>query len=437
MTTSAFIISRPDGAERRVSGYRYAAPRPDAKQYASQGRVPRLPPKVDLRPYMTPVENQGGSNSCVANAVAGAYEYLVKRHRGDDAYDVSRLFIYYNARARSGSAHEDEGSIVADAIDSLREQGACSEQTWPYDESIVNEEPAPEAYEEAGQFLVEDMQHVPTSLDAWRAALAEGYPIIFGMSLFGSFDKHRKPGLVPMPTPRESARDSHGGHAMLCVGYSDPDQLFIVRNSWGPDWGDQGYCYIPYGYLMNDKFNGGDSWIIRQLENVDVDAGTWGDDTALVGELDTELAKMGEEEFGAMLDAMGDVALEYRLGLIFLHAANADGEITEEEIDEIAGYLGQTYEALGSSHDPAKVLRNCLRSLEDERLLHESVELFGAHLPNTALASIVSSLQEVIGVDGLAEEEEGFLYELVEAWQIDEAAHAEEEAEGDEETEEG
>lgn len=427
---SAFVISRPDGSERRVSGYRYAAPRPDAKPYlASSSRVSRLPPKVDLRPFMTPVENQGGSNSCVANAVAGAYEYLVKRHRGDDAYDVSRLFIYFNARKRSGIEHEDQGSMIADAIDSLREEGACAEETWPYDESVVNEEPSPEAYDEASQFLVEDMQHVPTALDAWRAALAEGYPVIFGMSLFQSFDKHRKPGLVPMPSARESSRESHGGHAMLCVGYSDPDKLFIVRNSWGPDWGDQGYCYIPYGYLMNEQFNSGDSWIIRQLENVDMDAGTWGDDTALVGELDTELAHLTDDQWSAMLDAMGEVPLEFRLGLIFLHAASADGEITDEEIQEIGGYLEQTFAQLGSSYEPVKVLKNCLRSLDDEQLLQESVALFAEHLPKTALASILSSLQEVIGVDGLAEEEEGFLYELVEAWQIEEGRHAEEEEE--------
>ena len=92
---------------------------------------------------------------------------------------------------------------------------------------------------------------VPTELEAWKQVLAEGYPIIFGLSLFGSFDKQRKPGYVPEPSEGETGRESHGGHAMLAVGYSDPDEMFIVRNSWGPDWGDKGYCYIPYDY--NDE----------------------------------------------------------------------------------------------------------------------------------------------------------------------------------------
>ena len=256
---SEFEFERPDGSRRAVSGYRYAAPRSDAKRYAaSTSRGKALPPKVDLRSFMTPVEDQGRLSSCVANAVAGAYEYLVKRHRGDDAYDVSRLFVYYNAREKSGDEKDDGGSVIAHAIDSLRSEGACSEQTWPYDPNRVNQKPNGQAYDEASQFLVEDMQLVPTTLDGWKGALADGYPIVFGVSLYDSFDKQKKKGLVPVPSPTESSRASHGGHSMLCVGYSDPDQVFIVRNSWGASWGDKGYCYIPYAYLMNQKFNSGD-----------------------------------------------------------------------------------------------------------------------------------------------------------------------------------
>jgi hypothetical protein len=95
---------------------------------------------------MTAVENQGELMSCVANAVAGAYEYLVKRHQGEEAYDVSRLFVYYNARAKEGPVNEDSGSYIADAISSLGEFGACSEETWCYDPQQVNAEPSADAY---------------------------------------------------------------------------------------------------------------------------------------------------------------------------------------------------------------------------------------------------------------------------------------------------
>jgi len=440
--TQGFVIDRPDGTRRAVSGYRYAAPRPDAKRYASAAsHVQKLPPKVDLRSFMTDVEDQGALSSCVANAVAGAYEYLVKRHRGDDAYDVSRLFIYYNARDQDGSADEDSGALIASAIDSLREKGACSEETWPYDPDTVNEAPDDGAYEEASQFLVEDMQLVPTTLAAWKGALAEGYPIIFGISLFESFDAHRKRGVVPMPSPSEASRESHGGHAMLCVGYSDPDRVFIVRNSWGASWGDKGYCYIPYDYLMSAKFNDGDSWIIRQLENLEVDDGTWGDEESLVGDMDTELSKMSEEDYHAMLEAMGKMPFETRIALVFLWASAADGEVSDPEIVEIAGYMQKLLESLGSPYDAEKVLRNAAQKLENEAVVERSIALLGEHLPTTMLASILSSLREVIGVDDLSEEEEAVFARLVEAWQIEEGGDEESEEEdeegGDEEDEEG
>ena len=181
-------INRADGSSRKVHGYKAAKPKAGTKQYAASSSAPsKLPPKVDLRKYMTKVEDQSEIGSCVANAVAGAYEYLVKKHKGTDSYDVSRLFIYYNARELDGTADEDAGCVITSAIESLKEKGACSEKTWPYEIDKYSEQPPEEAYEEAANFVVEDMQLVPVSLDAWKQALAEGHPIIFGLSLFNSF----------------------------------------------------------------------------------------------------------------------------------------------------------------------------------------------------------------------------------------------------------
>lgn len=418
-----FIITRPDGSERAVSGYRFAAPREGTRAYeATAVAQDDLPAKVDLRPFMTAVENQGQTSSCVANAVAGAYEYLVKRHQGEDAYDVSRMFIYFNARKLDGMEAEDGGSLIGTAIEGLKQFGACSEETWPFVEESVNEEPAPEAYEEASGFLVEDTALVPTDVNAWRSAIAEGHPIIFGISLFKSFDQQRKKGLVPVPSPSESSRESHGGHAMLAVGYSDKDKVFIVRNSWGTEWGDNGYCYIPYSYLCNPKFNGGDSWIIKQLEGATPNQETWADDEdeSVLPDLDHELASMSDEDYGAMIEAMGEVPLETRIAQIFLVVASGDGELSDEELEGTASYMATVMQQLGSDLDPAKVLRFAMRHVEDEELLNESVQLLGEHLSNGMLASILSALQEVVGADGLEEGEEDLIAQLVEAWQVEE-----------------
>lgn len=432
-------FSSPEGNVRRASGYKSRRPQTSDKRYAS-GRIGagQLPPRVDLREKMTPVENQGDTSSCVANAVAGAYEYLVKLHRGED-WDVSRLFIYYNARAVGDSVDpeeqddelDDEGSQIADAIEGLRRYGACSEETWPFDEERVKERPDDESYEEASSFLVEQMELVPTHLDAWKHALAEGHPIIFGLSLYDSFDRQRRPGLVPQPTRNESSRESHSGHAMLAVGYSDRDRVFIVRNSWGDDWGDEGYCYIPYDYLMNSRYNDGDSWIIKQLENAEVDQATWDDDDDSVLEsLDSALGNMSEEDFTALLDAMGKWPLEFRLAHLFLHAAGADGDVSEEEVAGILEFLAPIFEALGTRSSPERVLRNAMREAGNSKLLRESIDLLGEHLDAAVLGSIATSLREVVGADDLSQEEEDFLAAIVEAWQVGDGS--EEEADDDE-----
>lgn len=65
---------------------------------------------------------------------------------------------------------------------------------------------------------------------------------------------------MPSPNSEEGLR-VHGHHAMLCVGYSDKHQVFIVRNSWSENWGHGGYCYIPYSYLANPQYSF-DLWAI-------------------------------------------------------------------------------------------------------------------------------------------------------------------------------
>ena len=249
--------------EGRASGYRAMAAKPEAPVYQPgiSVKYAKLPNKVDLRGLMTPVENQGQTSSCVANAVAGAWEYWVKRATRRDT-DVSRLFVYYNARWRNGTQDKDSGSVIQLAMESLSKFGACAEKSWPFDKRLILKKPGGEAYKDAATNRVHDMARVPLELVAWKQALAEGKPIVFGCALFGSFDECCKlGGVVPMPSPEDLGRSAHGAHAMCAVGYNEAEKVFIVRNSWGAEWGDRGYCYMPYAYLMNPKFNDGDCWV--------------------------------------------------------------------------------------------------------------------------------------------------------------------------------
>jgi uncharacterized tellurite resistance protein B-like protein len=413
----AHHIQRADGSVRVVHGYKHKPALGAAKFSPGKYASDELPSSVDLRPKLSAIEDQGDTNSCVANAVAGAYEYLAQRHLGE-AYDVSRMFVYYNARSLEGDDIEDEGTSISDAIASLKKFGACAEPVWPFQKSHVNTKPKSSAYQEASKFKVEHTEQVETDLDAWRHALAEGRPIIFGLTLFDSFDKARK-GKVPRPTDQEQRRGKHGKHAMLAVGYSDTDELFIVRNSWGTDWGDDGYCYIPYDYVMNEKYNSGDSWIIRQLDDAaEDDQSHWGDDTSILPTIEHELGNLDDDEYQVMLEALGDVPLESRIALLYLAAAGADGDISEQEVEALSAHVQEMLAKIGSQLSAKKVLQFALKHLDDEKLLEDSITLLGAHLSSGMLASIVNSMKEIAGADELDQGEQDFIDLLVEAWEV-------------------
>ncbi|MBD3885574.1 C1 family peptidase [Phormidium tenue FACHB-886] len=269
------VLQNLQNRKYRIGGYR-PGQKPEDTKYHQKARFrgDELPHKVDLRKHMSEVEEQVGK-SCVANAFVGAYEYLAKRELGESG-NVSRLFVYYNARAREGCEHEDGGSQMYCAIDSLIEHGACCEDIWANDELLICEEPDANAYEHAANFKITEAECIETDLDLWRHTLAEGYPIAFALNTFESFDDATSNrGRVSMPKRSDNVRETHGWHAMLCVGYSDKDRMFVVRNSWGTAWGDRGYCYIPYDYVIHPDYNGHDSWIIKAVNDLDFSVDVW------------------------------------------------------------------------------------------------------------------------------------------------------------------
>ncbi|BAZ42976.1 hypothetical protein NIES4101_89480 [Calothrix sp. NIES-4101] len=318
----------------RLGGYQIGQKPANAKNHEiGRFSAKKLPPKVDLRKYMTEVEEQVG-NSCVANAFVGAYEYLAKRNLGDSA-DVSRLFVYYNARAKQSDIIEDRGTQMYCAIDALMEYGACAEEFWANDEELICEEPDAEAYEHAANFKITEAEFVETDLNLWRHTLAEGYPIAFALKTFNSFDHAtRDRGRIPMPKKSQQIREKHGWHAMLCVGYSDKDRMFIVRNSWGSEWGDKGYCYIPYEYVIHEDYNGHDSWMIKSVSDLDFSAGVWEDEESFFADenalslYDFYVRTEDSEGFIAALDELCENYVESEEDYYFDYEEEEDEENT-------------------------------------------------------------------------------------------------------------
>jgi len=246
--------------------YGWTPGRPDHRDqlYAAiAAPPPALPPVVDLRATCSPVENQGQLGSCTANALVGSLEFL-ERKAGHAPRDLSRLFVYYNERALEGTVNEDAGAMIRDGVKSLVKQGVCPEAEWPYVISRFRTKPAPACYRDALGHQVQSYHRILT-LQEMKSCLAEGFPFVFGFTVYEAFESPAvaKTGRLNLPTTRER---SLGGHAVMAVGYSDPAKRFTVRNSWGADWGLGGYFTMPYAYL-DDRNLADDFWMLRTMEN--------------------------------------------------------------------------------------------------------------------------------------------------------------------------
>jgi len=231
---------------------------------AAPSTIGALPPRVDLRPSCPPVYDQGSLGSCTANAVAGALQFDEIKQQEADAFTPSRLFIYYNERVIEGTVDEDAGAMLRDGIKSVARQGAPHETLWPYLVSKFRTRPSAAAYKDAAGHQALLYQRVPRTIDQFKGCLADGYPFVFGFSVYESFESAAvaRSGAVPMPRPREVLL---GGHAVLAVGYDDASGRFLVRNSWGTGWGQAGYCTMPYAYLLDGGLSD-DFWTVRLVE---------------------------------------------------------------------------------------------------------------------------------------------------------------------------
>jgi C1A family cysteine protease len=250
---------------RTFGRYGWIPDLPDARDHVYQ--LPKkpgaLPPSADLRAGCPSVYDQGDLGSCTANAIAAALEFDQMKQKL--AYSVpSRLFIYYNERSLEGTIDSDSGAQIRDGIKTVASQGVCPEKMWPYvDGALTNTPPAP-CYKYAKLHPAVQYARVVQDVTQMKAVLAAGFPFVFGFTVYESFegDEVAKTGIVPMP---ESAEATLGGHAVMAVGYDDTSQRFLVRNSWGTDWGMGGYFTIPYAYLTDSNL-ADDFWVIRVVK---------------------------------------------------------------------------------------------------------------------------------------------------------------------------
>jgi C1A family cysteine protease len=212
--------------------------------------------EVDLRPWDSAVEDQGQLGSCVANAVTNAYELQQKKQDPTKFVDLSRLYVYYHARYIEKTVGEDYGvRYIKSALQGADRYGICTEQLWPYNIDAYNQQPSPDSYADACSRKVVSYTSVDT-LNSMLENLTLHKPIVIGMSVYKSFmNLTEEAATVAMPTAVDL---EVGGHAVLVVGYSVANQTFLIKNSFGVDWGAQGYARLPFEYVEKYAF---DKWI--------------------------------------------------------------------------------------------------------------------------------------------------------------------------------
>lgn len=268
---TGWIPDVPDDRDYTLKGLPGVLQGCDLARCAHDPASSQVPSKIDLRKFASPIENQGGLDSCSAHCAVAMLEYFERRGLGTHT-DASRLFVYKCARDLAGK-RGDVGSDLRTTMKALEVFGAPPETLWPYDSDQLDATPSVACYHAARgrrtlTYFRLDYETRPFSevLHEAKLLLAHKFPVAFGLPVHAEYLKaDRTTGHIAYPS--ESSRFITG-HANVAFGYDDNvmggQGALLVRNSWGRNWGAEGYGWLPYSYVLNGLTL--DWWSITKTE---------------------------------------------------------------------------------------------------------------------------------------------------------------------------
>ena len=208
-----------------------------------------------------PISNQENLQSCVADATTTALELLLAIE-GEEVIQLARLLTYWNARMLTSDTDKDEGTYIRNAFQSLSSLGVCPESEWPYDTSKVFAQPPITAYQSANANKVISYYRIGETgkarADSVELAIRNDKPVVFGAGISEEFVNDYSGDEKVWDTPSSIV----GRHAMVLTGVrvlSNGKREFLLRNSWGFDWGRNGRNWISEDYLISNQVS--DIWV--------------------------------------------------------------------------------------------------------------------------------------------------------------------------------
>ncbi|HEU4729682.1 MAG TPA: C1 family peptidase [Kofleriaceae bacterium] len=265
----------PADASKARAGFRTERERRAADWVCNKTRAiagaARERPVVDLTRWFSLVEDQGDLGSCTANAGVALLEYYEKRAFGS-FIDASRIFLYKVTRKLLGVTG-DTGADLRTTMKAMTLFGVLPEAHVRYDVAKFDDEPTAFDYAYAANyqcvsyFRLDQPDMAPHAvLERVKAFAAAELPSMFGFTIY-NFGKDRGEFVFPSPTDR-----ALGGHAVVVAGYDDGRQIgdykgaLRIRNSWGGDWGEGGYGWLPYEYVLRGL--AADFWSLFRAEYI-------------------------------------------------------------------------------------------------------------------------------------------------------------------------